>query len=277
MSTGGETNLGYHDHYVVDGGKARSILAALVTPADVQDNQAMLDLLDRVRFRSHLHVRRVVADSKYATGENLRALAERGIRAYMPVIDYEQSTPFFRQRDFVYDAAQDHYTCPGGQTLTFRGNNYVTRVRSYQAPRAACQACPLRPQCTNRKAGRRLNRPFDEVYREQARTDQETSAYTKAMRKRSVWVEPLLGEAKDWHGVRRCRFRGLWKVNGEGLLVATGQNLTRWLTKTGWGRRHGPVESRSLAPSSVEAAIGLRHLKPRRRGLPGGFQRAGPV
>ncbi len=28
-------NMGYHDHYVVDGGKARIILHMLVTPADV--------------------------------------------------------------------------------------------------------------------------------------------------------------------------------------------------------------------------------------------------
>lgn len=27
--------MGYHDHYVVDGGKARIILHMLVTPADV--------------------------------------------------------------------------------------------------------------------------------------------------------------------------------------------------------------------------------------------------
>jgi len=43
--------LGYHDHYVVDGGKARIILTALVTPAEVQDNQPAIDLLWRPRFR----------------------------------------------------------------------------------------------------------------------------------------------------------------------------------------------------------------------------------
>jgi hypothetical protein len=32
MQTKHGTALGYHDHYVVDGGKARIILAALVTP-----------------------------------------------------------------------------------------------------------------------------------------------------------------------------------------------------------------------------------------------------
>ena len=244
---GGIATLGYHDHYVVDGGKARIILAALVTPADVQDNQVMIDVLDRVRFRSHLHVRRAVADSKYATGENLRGLAERQITAYMPLVDYEQSSPFFRHADFSYDGTTDSYRCPNGATLTYRGNSYPTRVRVYTAPTATCQACPLRARCTDSTTGRKLNRPFDEAHREQARRLQTTAAYQKALRKRQVWVEPLFGEAKDWHGLRRFRLRGLWKVNCEGLLVAAGQNLKRWLTRTGWGRRHGPAGSLALA------------------------------
>jgi transposase len=250
LRVGGEPRLGYHDHYVVDGGRARIILGALVTPADVQDNQAMLDLLDRARFRYHLRVRRVIGDSKYATGENLRGLAERGIRAFMPVVDYERSSPFFRHADFTYDAATDSYRCPNGATLTYRGNSYTTRVRSYTAPASVCRPCPLRARCTDGKGGRRLNRPFDETYREQARQLQTTAAYRKALRKRQVWVEPLFGEAKDWHGLRRFRLRGLRKVNGDGLLVAAGQNLKRWLTRTGWGRRHGPTGSLALSPSA---------------------------
>ncbi len=50
-------HLGYHDHYVVDGGKARIILTVLVTPAEVQDNQPAVDLLWRTRFRWKLHPR----------------------------------------------------------------------------------------------------------------------------------------------------------------------------------------------------------------------------
>ncbi len=48
---GGGTHLGYHTHYVVDGGKARIILQVLVTPSEVMDNQPMLDLIFRTRFR----------------------------------------------------------------------------------------------------------------------------------------------------------------------------------------------------------------------------------
>jgi transposase len=38
----GGLHFGYHDHYAVDGGKARIIVEVLVTPADVMENQPML-------------------------------------------------------------------------------------------------------------------------------------------------------------------------------------------------------------------------------------------
>jgi hypothetical protein len=58
----------------------------------------------------------------------------------------------------------------------------------------------------------------------------------------------LFGEAKDWHGLRRFRLRGLEKVNMEGLRVAAGQNLKRWLAARGWGRRLAPCGSLLARP-----------------------------
>ena len=55
----GASRLGYHAHYVVDGGKARVILSVLVTPADVMENQPTLDLLWRTTFRWRTRTRRV--------------------------------------------------------------------------------------------------------------------------------------------------------------------------------------------------------------------------
>ena len=251
MKVGGHAALGYQDHYVVDGGRRRVILAALVTPADVMENVPMLDLLRRVRFRWKLRPKRAVGDTTYGTGENLQGLAADGIRAYVPLPDWGKSSPFFSQRDFTYDPGQDVYRCPQGTILRFRGNSYGSQVRIYQAPAATCQTCSIRSQCTDSREGRKLNRPFDEAYRERVREDHGTEAYAKAMRKRAVWVEPLFGEAKQWHGLRQFRLRGLANVNIEGLLVAAGQNLKRWLAATGWGRRHGPQGSLLALPSPL--------------------------
>jgi hypothetical protein len=63
---------------------------------------------------------------------------------------------------------------------------------------------------------------------------------SKVYQKRKVWVEPLFGEAQQWHGLRRFRLRGLRKVNCEGIVTALGQNLKRLLSVRGWGRRPFP-------------------------------------
>ena len=60
MRTKHGTSLGYHDHYVVAGGKQRIILAAVVTPADVMENvplrgaelARLRDALERAALRA---------------------------------------------------------------------------------------------------------------------------------------------------------------------------------------------------------------------------------
>ena len=74
------SHLGYQTHYVVDGGKSRIILNVLVTPAEVMENQPMLDLLWRTRFRWKLWPRQVTGDTKYGTEENIVAIEDQHIR-----------------------------------------------------------------------------------------------------------------------------------------------------------------------------------------------------
>jgi transposase len=237
---GGGLDLGYHDHYVVDGGKARIVLAALVTPAEVMENQPMLDLLWRVCFRWKLRPGQVTGDTTYGTTEIIVAVEAAGIRAYVPLPDFDHRTRFFGRERFTYDPLHDIYHCPGGRELRFRKHKYTERTRVYQAPAAACNACLLKTECTDSAKGRQVKRSFDEAYLERVRGYHATKEFAKAMRKRKVWVEPLFAEAKDWHGLRRFRLRGLENVNSEALLIAAGQNLKRLLSHRGWGRRPCP-------------------------------------
>ncbi len=239
----GGTHLGYHVHYVVDGGKARVILQVLVTPSEVMDNQPMRDLIFRTRFRWKLRPRHVTGDTKYGTIENIKALEDAGIRAYVPLPDWEHQRPYFGPAQFTYDAEHDRYICPNGQLLHLTRMEYTGQKAEYSADAATCNACPLKAQCTPSDQGRQVHRSFHASYLERVRSYHHTQAYQKAMRKRKVWVEPLFAEAKDWHGMRRFRLRLLWRVNIEALRIAAGQNLKRLLKKRGWGRRPFPVEA----------------------------------
>jgi hypothetical protein len=243
--------LGYHDQYVVDGGRARIILATLVTPADVMDNTPMLDLFRRVCFRWQLRPEQVAGDAKFGTIANIRDLEQAGVRAYLPMPDFNRRTAFYGPDRFQYDADQDLYRCPEGHELIFERVKWTEDVAVYRADPSVCWDCPVRKECTDSWDGRSIHRSVYSQYIDRVKGYYETEAYQKAMRKRSVWVEPLFGEAKDWHGLRRFRLRGLWKVNCEALRIAAGQNLKRLLSKARWGRRPGPAESTTTAtPSS---------------------------
>jgi transposase len=243
MWTGAGTALGYHDHYVVDGGKGRIILAALLTPADVMENVPLRDLLWRVCFRRKLRPHHVTGDTTYSTVENIVAVEDAGIRAFFPLPDFERRTPFFGKSAFTYDAGQDAYHCPQGQLLPRRKTKYTEAEVVYRAEAATCNTCPVKTQCTASDHGRIVHRSFYADYLEKVRGYHTTESYQQAMRKRKVWVEPLFAEAKEWHSLRRLRLRGLANANIQGLIVAAGQNLKRLLAATGWGRRHAPCGS----------------------------------
>src|SRR5215217_451782 len=98
----GGLHFGYHDHYAVDGGKARIILEALVTPADVMENLPFLDMLWRVCFRWQVRPDQVTGDTTYGTVENIVAVEDQQIHASVPLPDFDQRTPFYGASRFTY-------------------------------------------------------------------------------------------------------------------------------------------------------------------------------
>jgi hypothetical protein len=221
-STGGNAMLGYRDHYVVDGGKARIILSALVTPASITDNTPLLDLVDWVRSRWRIAQKLAVGDTRYGTVPNIVGLEERGIKAYLPTSDFSQRTEYYPAKLFQYDSEKDHYVCPQGQILPLTSRRNTEQVILYRAKSSVCNACPAKGQCTGSKSGRHIFRSFFQEYLDKAEGYRQTEVYLKAMRKRSLWVEPLFGEAKEFHRFRRFRLRRLLKVNIEGVMIADG-------------------------------------------------------
>ena len=244
----GASKLGYQTHYVVDGGKARVILDVLVTGAEVTENLPMPELLFRSRFRWRLSPRSVTGDAAYGTRENIAAIEKAGIRAYAALPDQGKRTSLFTIEDFLYDGERDLYTCPAGETLRRRGHDRRGGYVRYAAKASACNVCPLKGKCTKGPKGRWLSRGLEEEYLERVRAYRRTEAYRKALRKRAVWVEPLFGEAKEWHGSRRFRLRGLEKVNAEALMIACGQNVKRLVA-------FGPGRPKKIA---MAVAVALR-------------------
>lgn len=144
-----------------------------------------------------------------------------------------------------------HYVVDGGKAriilqgkeLRFDRPHSTEQSRRYRARAKDCNHCPLKAQCTTSKQRRSLCRSVDEEYLDRVRAYQPTEVYKKALRKRSVWVEPLFAEGKDWHSMRRLRLRELERVNCEALVRAAGQNLKSLLKKRGGRHRPGPAQT----------------------------------
>lgn len=198
----------------------------------------------------------MIADARYGTGPTIRDVEDLGITAFIPLHEVYTASPYFRAQDFTHDAERDVYICPEGQALLLVGIDEPNERRMYRGRAPVCNACPLKDQCTTSRKGRVVSRSFHADYLDRVRGYAETAAFKKAMRKRGVWVEPLFAEGKQWHGLRRFRLRGLTNVNIEGLLVAAGQNLKRYLAARGWGLRWGP--SAALGPASQLACTTSR-------------------
>jgi Transposase DDE domain len=180
----------------------------------------------------------------------------------------------FGRDAFTYDIEKDLYTCPKGELLRRQGYDHRERSVRYAARPSVCNACSLKARCTKSTKGRWIRRSFEEEYLERLRTYRNTEPYRKALRKRAVWVEPLFGEAKDWHGLRRFRLRGLEKVNTEALLIASGQNLKRLLLAFGYRGPRRPaqvVALRQPAPKPYEFRGLRRHRKRHSRRQEGFF------
>ena len=234
----GKKEIGYHTHYMVDGGLNRIILGVLVTPADILDHTPMLDLLRWGRFRWKIRPRFAVGDSRYGTVENIVGLFADGILPYLLRPEFQKPSKYPYER-FRYDAGQDVYVCPQGHLLKRGALDRDHQTLIYQASVRDCRACPVRQDCTTaRGKGRRISRSYFQVDLDRAAALRLTPAFTKALRKRSVWVEPLFGEAKQWHGLARFRLRRLWRVNMQALLIASVQNLKRLLNPR--FQRHPP-------------------------------------
>lgn len=120
----------------------------------------------------------------------MRSFEESGIRAYTPLPDWAQRTPYYGASLFTYDAEHDVYHCPQGATLRRRRVNTTRQCMHYRADAAVCNACPVKAACTGGTSGRQIVRSFDAAYLERVRGYHTTEEYKKAMRKRKVWIEP---------------------------------------------------------------------------------------
>lgn len=217
---------------------------------------------------SGLKLGQAVADSAYATTENLEYLEGMDIDPCIaeaktnPCRARENDTPAWpddvpstashvegwevdgtkleRNRKgmltksaFTWDARFGCYICPTGHKLESTGNMSRNRMRKALRMRfrcRACGACPFRPVCTTNSKGRTVNRNSDADVHERHQVRMREEQRRAAYKLRRSSVEPVFGLMKEVLRMRRFHLRGLPGVNIEWMLAALAFNLRRLIS-----------------------------------------------
>lgn len=235
----------YLDHRTVDG-KHSVITDVHVTPGNVHDSVPYLDRLDRQRERFGFEVENVGLDAGYFTSHICKGLADRGIYGTMPYTRPGGKKGMLKRTEFVWDEYFDCYICPQGEVL-----NYVTTnregYREYKSRNEICGNCPLLTQCTNSKTKvKTLLRHVWEEYKEQVIEHRYEEQGKQIYERRKETVERSFADAKQLHGHRYAKLRGLAKVTEQCLLAAACQNMKKIalvLTRGGKDRLGRPLWS----------------------------------
>jgi transposase len=217
----------YLDHRTVDG-RLGIITDTHATPANVHDSIVYLGRLDRQRERFGFDVAAVGLDAGYATSGIAKGLEERRI---LGVTGYRRPSPprtgMMANKVFHYEAGVDGYRCPQGQLLAYATTDR-TGYRHYKSDPAICRACPLLASCTSsRNATRLITRHVWTAARERTDAHRLTPWGKRIYKRRKETVERSFADAKQLHGHRYARFRGLVAVAGQCLLAAAAQNIKK--------------------------------------------------
>ncbi len=112
-----KTTLGYKDHRGVDD-KHGIVTATVTTPANVNDEKVLADVIEKHQSNTDTKVKTVAADKAYGIGENYEHLHNPGIT---PCISHKTNNsnchPEFNHDKFIYNSKRDHYICPAGKWL----------------------------------------------------------------------------------------------------------------------------------------------------------------
>ena len=216
----------YLDHRTVDGLHA-IITDTHVTPATEHDSVPYLRRLDRQRVRFGFQIRAAGVDAGYATAAVTKGLEERNIYG---VIGYRRPTHregYFYKREFQYEEKLDVYICPTGQLLSYRTTNREG-YRQYHSDPVQCSSCPMRSKCTeSRNQTKVVTRHIWEQSKERIDQHRLERVGKRIYKRRKETVERSFADAKQLHGHRYARVRGLSKVQQQCLLSAAAQNIKK--------------------------------------------------
>ena len=216
----------YLDHRTVDG-KYNLIVDTHITPGNINDSQPYIARLDATLTKFKLNPIMVGLDAGYFIAPIAYLLEERQIEGVFGYRRPVRTKNKLKKKHFIYEGESGTYTCPNGESLIYKT---TTRqgYREYHSEPSICIRCPLRPDCTQSKNHKKvITRHVFQDSVDRANERRLTDWGKKTYKRRCETVERSFADAKQHHGHRYARFRGLEKVQMQAYLAATAQNIKK--------------------------------------------------
>jgi hypothetical protein len=110
--------------------------------------------------------------------------------------------------------------------------HYVTtnreRYRIYKSDPKDCEGCPFLSQCTKSKNQEKvITRHVWESYKEEANHIRHTDEWKKIYPQRKETIERVFADAKENHGMRFTRLKGLERNQHESLIIFSCHNFKK--------------------------------------------------
>ncbi|SQF98983.1 ISPsy6, transposase [Paucimonas lemoignei] len=224
MMTRGTGIVGYNVQTAVDA-QHHLIVAHEVTNVG-SDRDQLSSMAKQAREAMASDSLSVVADRGYFKGEEILACHNADITAYVPkpMTSGAKADGRFNNDAFIYDAANNHYVCPAGETLIWRFSSVEKGMKLHRYWSSKCQGCALKTQCTPSKQ-RRIRRWEHEAILEEMQVRLSNAPDIMRVRKRTV--EHPFGTLKQWMGATHFLTRRLEGVSAEMSLNVLAYNMKR--------------------------------------------------
>ncbi len=216
----------YLDHRTTDG-KYAIITDTTVTAGNVHDSVPYLGILDKQISRYGFKVKEVGLDSGYNSVIIHKGLEDRNIFGVTGRKSQRRDVDLLLRKEYKYDKERDEYICPNGERLGLstidRNGNKIYKSKSIVY--AFCEKLGI---CTkNKKHEKVINRHIFEDVNERATENRRSTRGRELYKRRKETVERSFADAKQLHGHRYARYRGLSKVTMQCLLCAAVQNMKK--------------------------------------------------
>lgn len=216
----------YLDHRTVDG-QHGIIVDTHATAGNINDSQPYIHRLDYTLEQFNLNPIAVGLDAGYFTAPVAESLERRGILGVFGYRRPSRTKNAFKKKHFIYNKEKDSYRCPNGQELIYKTTSRDA-YREYHSDPKECVFCPMRDDCTQSKNIKKVvTRHIYTEAMDRANVMRVSAYGKKTYRRRSETVERSFADAKQHHGHRYARFRGLAKVQMQCWLAAAAQNIKK--------------------------------------------------